>query len=192
MRNRLRTAQTFDTVANPLDGPALVDPSLIAFIREIDHASRGVPQFALPKSWATYGPSGVIGEQELQSLRRTYDAGTLVHVRAPIVLRPRDGRAQDGTFDLFLRRAPDDAPGKALFIRGSVTVPNEEIYFRNRKAFAALVARDGAVGQFLRDAENPAHTSWNGNAEKLTRNWRAAADRLREIRHSLRQLHELV
>jgi hypothetical protein len=58
-----------------------------------------------------------------------------------------------------------------------VTLPNEEINFRNRKAFAALVAPDGPVSQFLRDAENPAHTSWNGNAEKLTRNWRAAGSR---------------
>src|SRR5262249_39248985 len=45
---------------------------------------------------------------------------------------------------------------------------------------------------FLRDAENPAHTSWNGNAEKLNRNWRAPGERLREIRHSLRKLHELL
>jgi hypothetical protein len=186
------TARTFDTVANPPDSPPLVDPSLIAFIREIDRAGSAAPQLTLPKSWAAQGLGQVVGEQELQSLRRIYDAGALVHVRAPILLRPRQGKPEDGTFDLFLRRAPDDAPGKALFIRGSVTLPNEEINFRNRKAFAALVAPDGPVSQFLRDAENPAHTSWNGNAEKLTRNWRAAADRLREIRHSLRQLHELV
>jgi len=79
-----------------------------------------------------------------------------------------------------------------LFIRGSVTVPNEESNFRNRRAFAALVATDPLVSSFLRDAENPAHTSWNGNAEKLNRNWRAPGERLREIRHSLRQLHELL
>jgi hypothetical protein len=61
------------------------------------------------------------------------------------LLRPRQGKPEDGTFDLFLRRAPDDAPGKALFIRGSVTLPNEEINFRNRKAFAALVAPGQSV-----------------------------------------------
>jgi hypothetical protein len=139
------TARTFDTVANPPDSPPLVDPSLIAFIREIDRAGSAAPQLTLPKSWAAQGLGQVVGEQELLSLRRIYDAGALVHVRAPILLRPRQGKPEDGTFDLFLRRAPDDAPGKALFIRGSVTLPNEAINFRNRKAFAALVAPGQSV-----------------------------------------------
>jgi hypothetical protein len=99
-----------------------------------------------------------------------------------------------GHFDLYLRKPTEDVPASALkplFIRGSITIPNEESNFRNRPAFAALVATEPNVSRFLRDAENPAHTNWNGNADKLNERWRAARDRLREIRHALLQLHRL-
>ncbi len=190
--SRAVTVDSFDTVAAPGGGHAIVDPDLIRFIREIDASQTLAPQYTLPDRWGTLGMGEVIPEARLQELRATYDAGRLVHVQAPLTLRPKQGRPEPGHVDLFLRRAPAEATGRALFIRGSTTVPNEESNFRNRTAFAALVAPDGPVSRFLRDAENPAHTSWNGNADKLTRNWRAPCDRLREIRHSLRALHELL
>ncbi len=186
------SVDTFDTVAGQGDGHALVDADLIRFIREIDLSETLAPQYTLPDRWGTLGMGQVIPEAQLQELRATWDAGRLVHVEAPLTLRPKAGGPEAGAIDLFLRRAPAAATGRALFIRGSTTVPNEESNFRNRNAFAALVASEGPVSRFLRDAENPAHTSWNGNAEKLTRNWRAPSERLREIRHSLRQLHELI
>lgn len=186
------SARTFEAIANPPGAAPLVDPRLIAFIRDIHAARSRAPQVVLPESWTAAGIGQALDERQLQALRRSYDAGELVHVRAPIVLRPRQNGPENGTFDLFLRRSPDDAPGCALFIRGSLTVPNEATNFRHRNAFAAFVAADGPVSRFLRDAENPAHTSWNGNAEKLTRNWKAAGERLREIRRSLRELHELL
>jgi hypothetical protein len=185
-------AKTFDAVAATCTGGQSIDSHLIGFIRDMDKAKQGIPDFTLPERWAARDLDQVIPEDELQTLRTSYDAGNLVHVCAPMTLRPKDGSDGSGWFDLFLRRAPDDVPGRALFIRGSLTVPNEETNFRNRKCFAALVARGGPISRFLRDAENPAHTSWNGNAEKLARNWRAPAERLREIRHSLRQLHDLL
>jgi hypothetical protein len=185
-------AKTFDAVAATCAGGQSIDRHLISFIRDIDQAKQGIPDFTLPERWTGRDLEQVIPETDLQMLRTSYDAGNLVHVCAPMTLRPRDGSNGSGWFDLFLRRAPDDVAGRALFIRGSLTVPNEESNFRNRKCFAALVARGGPVSRFLRDAENPAHTSWNGNAEKLARNWRAPAERLREIRHSLRQLHDLL
>src|SRR5262249_26969705 len=61
-----------------------------------------------------------------------------------------------------------------------------------RQAFAALVATGEPVAAFLRDAENPAHTRWNGNAEKLGENWRAAPGKLTQIRNSLRALYDVL
>ena len=56
--------------------------------------------------------------------------------------------------------------------------------------FGALVAEDPAIASFLGDAENPAHTRWNGAAEKLDKNWKAGKTRLSEIRNSLNRLYE--
>jgi hypothetical protein len=55
-----------------------------------------------------------------------------------------------------------------------------------------VVASDEVVSSFLRDAENPAHTSWNGRAEKLVSRWRAPSQTLPKIRHSARKLDQLV
>jgi len=87
---------------------------------------------------------------------------------------------------------PDGERSFALFVRGPITLVGERKYFRGLPAYAALVATDEKVSAFLGDAENPAHTGWNSNAEKLSKNWRSAGRTLRGIRKSLRQLHELV
>ena len=42
------------------------------------------------------------------------------------------------------------------------------------------------------DAENPSHTGWNANAEKLTDRWLHAQGTLRAIRNSLRDLYALI
>jgi hypothetical protein len=162
------SASTFDTIAKDYGSGPLADGHVIGFIREIKEARQRVPEINLPQRWASLGIEQALTAEDLQTLRATYDEGKLVHVRAPIRLRHKTNGDNDGTFDLFLRRAPDDIPASALlplFIRGSVTVPNEEANFKNRRAFAALVATDPLVSGFLRDADNPAHTSWNGNAK---------------------------
>lgn len=189
------SAETFDEVARTYRSAALGDGHLIAFIREISRARRAAPMVVLPEQWASRELSTSISEDTLGTLREAYDSAKLITVRVPMILRQKDNNISKGYFDLFLRRAPDDVPAtalKPLFIRGSITVPNEESNFRYRRAFAALEANEPNVSRFLRDAENPAHTSWNGNAEKLTTNWKAGAQRLREIRRILAQLHQLL
>lgn len=59
-------------------------------------------------------------------------------------------------------------------------------------ALGALTANDRHVANFLGDAENPAHTAWNTNAEKLVANWRNPQQTLSAIRHSLRSLYHLI
>lgn len=189
------SAETFDQVARAYNSAALGDGHLISFIREISRARRVTPMLTLPEQWASRELSSVIPEDELKMMREGYDSGKLITARVPMTLRQKDNTTSKGHFDLFLRRASDDVPVtalKPLFIRGSITVPNEESNFRYRRAFAALEANEPNVSRFLRDAENPAHTSWNGNAEKLTINWKAGAQRLREIRRILAQLHQLL
>jgi hypothetical protein len=72
-------------------------------------------------------------------------------------------------------------------VRSAITVPDEARYFTPRQTLGALIATDEAITSFLGDAENPAHTKWNGQADKL-KNWKNAAARLREIRNSLNRL----
>lgn len=129
-------------------------------------------------------------EKDLARLRDGFGKGEIVAVKLPIDINHKtDGRKQSW-FYVFVKRPPELSKGRDFYIRGGITVPNEA-KFRERKAFGALVATDTVIAEFLGDAENPAHTKWNGQADKLKK-YRDPATRLRAIRNSVVNLHDLL
>ena len=184
------SAATFESLARIHGGARFAGGHLARFIGAMQATrQRQAPEpVALPGNWHSIDMEAAIGEQTLADLRREYAAGTAVSVRAPLLLKRKDGREERTHVDLFLQRAPADA-GDTLFVRDAIVLPAEAKYFRGRNVFAALVADDRPVSGFLGDAENPAHTSWSGSTEKVTGNWRNAAARLREIRDSLQRVY---
>ena len=185
------TGATFDALARKYGGPTLADGQLTRFIRDIEVARSGKPTVTLLPNWSQ-NMERALDEEALKTLRESYGGRKLVHVRVPVALKRKAGPEEISFFDLFLRSADDGIRGQALFIRSAITLPGEAQFFRAGQAFGALVASDGPVTAFLGDAENPAHTRWNGNAEKLTNNWKNPSARLREIRGSLNALHDLI
>ena len=129
---------------------------------------------------------------KLGEMKKVFSSGELLRVRVPVKLKRKDGSNPSSHIDLYLKPLPDGAKPFALFARGSITVPGEMKYFAGVHSFGAMVASDDGVVAFLGDAENPAHTAWNANAEKLALNWRSPAQTLRNIRHALRDLYVLV
>lgn len=185
-------SDTFDELATKHGGSALADGHLIQFIRDIYNSREKEPRLNLPDGWNAQNLEGSIPSEKLDEIRKLYAKRELIHIRAPMTLTPRAGQSKKGHFDLFLRHADDNVRATPLFVRGAITVPGEEQFFPSRQAFAALVATDEIVSAFLRDAENPAHTRWNGQAEKLSRNWKSAGSKLSQIRGSLRAVHDLL
>jgi hypothetical protein len=120
-------------------------------------------------------------------LRNRLNDGDVVVVRAPLLLKRKDGTELRTYIDLFLRRAQADTP--ALFVRGAIVLNAESKYFRGRKVFSAVIADEPAISEFLGDAENPAHTGWSATAEKVSARWRTPRDRLAEVRGALQKLH---
>jgi hypothetical protein len=111
-------------------------------------------------------------------------------VRAPILLKRKDGQEFKTHVDAFLQHAQVDTP--ALFVRGAIVLNAESKYFRGRKVFSALIADDAAISEFLGDAENPAHTGWSASAEKVGARWHAARDRLSDVRGVLQKIHNVL
>ena len=133
---------------------------------------------------------------ELPALRAKLASGELVHVRLPVEVRPLEGddagKTLTSTFDVFLQNPETPGETYSLFVRGLLTVPGERRYFSNVAAFGAMVARSGPVASLLGDAENPAHTSWNATAEKLTKRWKGGDASVKAVRHAPRQLQQLI
>jgi hypothetical protein len=187
----LISASTFDAVAAKYaSGSSTTDPDLIEFIRSIHAAKDQAPAVLLQPSW-TREITDSLPPETVEDLRKKFNvSGDLVHVRVPILLKRKHGTEERTYFDLFLQKAPERKRGEALYVRSAITVPDEARYFRARQVFGALVASDPAIASFLGDAENPAHTRWNGAAEKLDKNWKAGKARLSEIRNSLNRLYD--
>jgi hypothetical protein len=182
---------TFDALAAKYAaGQSFADGHLIKFIRQIHAAAAASPDVELTPKW-TSSIEEAMSPADLERLRKKFVLdGQLVHVRAPLSLTRKNGATDRAVFDLFLLQAPEGIRSESLFVRSSITVPDEARYFRARQTFGAVIARDPVITSFLGDAENPAHTKWNGAAEKLAKNWRAGKARLSEIRNSLNRLHQ--
>lgn len=190
--DQLIDASTFDRVAaqHKWSDSASSD-QIVRFIREIRTTQSLAPDVQLGDGW-TSDMGNSLPADRLEALRHKLAVdGQLVRVRAPITLKHRVDGMLATHIDLYLKKTSDQSKGSALYVRGQITVPDESRYFTPRQTLAALVASDDAIVSFLGDAENPAHTRWNGKAEKL-RNWTAATTRLNEIRHSLGRLQALL
>jgi hypothetical protein len=129
---------------------------------------------------------------QLERMKEEFRSGHLIHVRVPVALRRVSGEEVSSYVDLFMQALPEGSKPFALFARGSITVPGETRYFSGVQAFGAMVARDRGIGEFLGDAENPAHTNWIASAEKLGERWKAPAPTVKAIRYSLRELYTLI
>lgn len=182
---------SFAQMAEKLDAEHFSGGHLAAFIQEMK-ATRDLgfkPPLVLPLEWHKKDMEEVLAGR-LESLRQQFNEGALVMVRAPVLMKRKNGEELPSFVDAFLKRAPSDH--QSLFVRHAIVLNAEQKYFRARKAFGALIADDKAVSEFLGDAENPAHTGWSASAEKVTEKWRSAGDRLKDIRYLLKKLHNVL
>lgn len=158
------------------------------FVRSVSTARKEAASVTLTSLWRT-DVQTAMPKELLDKMRKDYAEGKLVSADAPVVLRRKSGETVNTSVRLFFRKAPEGATGRALFVRGDITVPGMTANFPVRSANAALVASEDTIVEFLGDSENPAHTHWDGRAEKLQANWKAAAERIREIKTVLRRVH---
>lgn len=180
-------ASTFARLARAHGGPRFANGALAQFIGTMRSVRKNeITPHALPAAWVNTGMAAALGDHA-KSLRERYQAGECLCVRAPLLLKQKDGKELNTKFDLFLQKASDD--GDTLFVRDTIVLPAESKYFRGYRTLAALVANDKPICTFLGDAENPAHTSWSASAEKVTAEWRNPSARLKEVRESLQQFY---
>ncbi len=128
--------------------------------------------------------------EDVLTMKDLFSKKKLVHFRLPIELEAIDKERKIGHIDLFLQALSEGQAPYSLFARGPITLPGER-HFAG-VARGAMIARDDDVAALLGDAENPAHTAWNSNANKLHRRWINGKAVLTAVRQSLRDLYNLV
>ena len=121
---------------------------------------------------------------DLNRLRVRYESGERLAFRLTMdVTRRQDGPA--GTdCRLYLERDDRLEKGHDYFMRGPLRIPHMD-HIKTQKARAlVLVGDDSELGHMLRDAEGPAHESWDPYAPRLKENWIGGYSRVRAVRRA--------
>ncbi|MEW5893570.1 MAG: hypothetical protein AB1697_10550 [Pseudomonadota bacterium] len=161
---------------------------LFAFVREADTTPDLV---SLGERWHRDGLEQAIQPEALETMRQSFAGGALVGVRFPIDIVRKDGTTVSTEVRGFLKKPSGLSRGQDHYVRSGITVPQES-KFGHRNALGLLLADDAVISEFLGDAENPAHTLWIGNAEKVQKNYKGAKDRVAAIKKCLQNLHDLL
>jgi hypothetical protein len=96
----------------------------------------------------------------LEEIRTKLKTGELIHLECPTRIRRKtDKQPTEDKFHLYFRRTPGVTTSEIYFIRQGILVT--DVRTRREAGLSGLaVIDDGALGKFLGDAENPAHTEW--------------------------------
>jgi len=130
--------------------------------------------------------------EDLEKLRSSFAEGKLVGVKLPLTVKTKpDKNEYDTRFYVFIKRPDGITKGADLYVRGGLTLPAES-KFGDRKAYGVMVANDEVISSFLGDAENPAHTRWTYNAEKLRKNYVSPGDRLKVIKNAVVNFYDML
>lgn len=184
-------AQSIRTLAGALpegildfaDAVMSCDPSSLSQLSEPPRKPGGVLTHA----------DELIGDEARSKLRQSFADGRLTGFAIPVPLGQKGKTvASQSSVRVFLRKAPENVAGAALYVRKDITVPDEARSFGKTDVFAALIADRGDVAEFLADAENPSHTKWSGQAQRLKANWSYPNQTLSFIRNAPIKLYQML
>lgn len=187
---------TFSAVVKQYGGEEFADGALERFIRSLHETLQAdAPAAEFPENWIYGKVDDALSPETVVALRTKLGAGEIVHVRVPLKVKAANSKHKIGAVDIALRLGEEGQKPRGLFVRNAITINGEaKKQYRDKPAFAALVASDGVPAQVLRASENPAHTDWNPRAQKLGEYWDVddAAKRIRQITRLPRQLCDLL
>lgn len=168
---------------------------LFDFIEEVYQAGKG-DLLKLKPSWLDDRKldENDFDSETLQAIRESFSNGELVGLSLPVTLKPKEGKALQSSFAVYIKRPVDLTKGTDLYVRGGLTLPKESKFrkFRDCRALGAMIAEHEAVCSFLGDAENAAHTQWITNTEKLRKNYRNPNPTVTAIKKSVIQLYDFL
>lgn len=131
-------------------------------------------------------------EGELEEMRRTFATGELVSVRVPVTVKRIEGGGDLGAMLLHLRRCREGEVGSEHYARSRLTVPRQPKVLTGRDVIGLLMAEDGALSNFLGDAEPPSHARWTHQNLRDVARYRRTQDTLWKVANALRQLERLL
>ena len=127
-------------------------------------------------------------DQLIQDLQKRFERLERIAVRVPVAVREKGEPPRESFYDVFAVRDLADTAGRPTFVREGVIIPKVDAP-RSRGVRALVVADDGPLTSFLRDAENPSHTEWQYDGSNFRGKYRSGRSDLMFVKRSV---HEIV
>ncbi len=131
---------------------------------------------------------------DLAELRERYGRGERLAFRLTLDVRDRSAESRTNTsFRVYLERDEELSQGHDYFMRGPLRIPRMDHIERQQARALVLVDDKSPLGHMLRDAEGPAHESWDPHAQRLKDRWIGGYQRVQDVRRAaVHLLHRLV
>ena len=138
----------------------------------------------LIKITATTKAGELLKGQDVESLRERYAAGEPLAFELSTNVNHRERGSSDAAFRVFIERDDELSEGHDYFVRGHLRIPAMDFIKRLRARALILVEPGSELGHLLRDAEGPAHVSWDPHAQRLKDRWSGGYERVQRVRRA--------
>lgn len=121
----------------------------------------------------------------LETLKETLTRKAKIAVRVPVNVRHRKKGSGVSHFDVYIQPADNNELYKPTFIRDGIVIP--DVRTRGVRGIHSLViVESGPLAEFLRQSENPSHTTWQ--REEVRKDYVNAPSTLDFVTMSVRRI----
>ncbi len=131
----------------------------------------------------------LFSDDTLQKISAKLQNKERIAIRVPVTVRKKGGLQQQSYFDVYVITDDSNERARPVFIRDGIIVSDVRAPFM-RGIRALVVVNDPPLSEFLRQAENPSHTMWQG--QQLKADYVSGVSDLRFVVQSVRRIHDML
>ena len=185
------TAETIDDVLGGLDLEDSGERSVGSYRRLFTMCRERAIHPELPHIELRSPPQSRQGyehHKEVSDLRRRYEDSELLAFRIGMTIESKDKSKERTSFRLYVQHDGSLSQGHDFYVRGALSIAPMDLIGRHHARTLLVVDEREPLAAMLRDSEPPAHTMWYPQAERVTRRWVSARNRINEVRNAANTL----
>jgi hypothetical protein len=170
------------------------EPS-IGFLVFLEHVHAAEPKGLYRAKMGWWKDSALNGESfennQYDEIKENFDLGKHVGIKFPVEVCPKDKEPVCSFITVWIQKR-DQASCEHVYVRGDLIISDEKTLQKRSAVFAAVIAEDEKISDFLANAEVASHLRWNREEDTLKENYDERYKTLGNVRSALPQLFNLL
>lgn len=130
-------------------------------------------------------------DEKYNEIKENFDLGKPVGVQFPVMVYPKDKEPVSSYIKVWLEQR-GQAVCEQIYVRGDLIISDEKPLSKKSPVFAAVIAEEEVISEFLANAEVASHLKWNEAEDALYENYDHISETLRNVRKALPWLFDLL